>query len=57
MMAKITVDAELLIELIDSDAAWAGSMHPDEMDEHRHRNDKLRRRAERALQREQEKKK
>lgn len=56
-MAKITVDAELLIELIDSDAEWAGSMDPDEMDEYRHRNDKLRRRAERALQREQEKKK
>lgn len=34
MAAKILVDAEVIIELVEAHDAWSGSLHPSEVDEY-----------------------
>lgn len=54
-MAKILVDAESIIDLVDSHAAWAGSMHPSEVDEYLQKYKPLFDRAVKALRKEDKK--
>lgn len=54
-MAKILVDAESIIDLVEAHDAWAGSMHPSEINEYLSKYKPLVDRAVKALRKEDKK--